>query len=363
MSISKKKPTVVERRRYIGHISLTEKAFFVRHLAMMLKAGVSLIEALSLSAESSPRRLQQLLSYIQRSVERGRSLSNVLSDYPKVFSALFIKTIHAGEVSGNLEQNLFHLAEQLEKERELRSKIKTALTYPSVIFIASIGLGIAVTYFILPKITPLFEGFKIKLPLSTRGLIWLSHFIQTQGVLALVVGILFVLFVSWLFRQLWIQPLTHGVLLRLPWVKRIIIQINLARFCRVFGMLLRSGLSIEEALGITQKTLGNYYFRQSLTKVLTSINRGGQLSDTLSRAGTLYPPLLTRMIRIGEEAGQLDETLLSLAGYYENEVDQMTKSIATFVEPILLLFIGLVVAFLALSIITPIYDITGSIKP
>lgn len=346
----------------IGAVSLTQKALFAKHLAVMIKAGVNIVEALTITQQSAEGKLKKILGQVQKSVESGHSLSESFSRHPKVFNDLFIGATYAGESSGTLVQNLENIAEQMEKEKELVSKIKGAMLYPIVVLCATFALGLALAFWVLPKITPLFEGLKIDLPITTRALIWFSHFVQDHGLWLFLGIVFFVSFMIWLLKQKFVRPVTHKLFLKVPIIKKISINANLARFCRTLGTLIKSGITINESLDITSKTVGNYYYKKSLDKVAMSIGKGTKLSENLDLYGQYFPLVVTRMIRVGEESGKLEDTLLYLADFYEAEVDIATKSLSTAIEPVLLIIIGLVVGFLALSIITPIYEITGNVK-
>jgi len=356
------KKSLLEFEIPFGKVNLVQRALFTKHLTMMLKSGLPITEALSIAQDAASSKLKKVLRGVLKSVQAGQSLSKAFSLYPKVFSGLFISSTKAGEASGTLTENLENVAEQLEKEKELVSKIKGAMLYPVVVLTAAFVLGLVLAFLVLPKITPLFEGLKMDLPFTTRALIWFSHFIQDYGLYLFLGIIAFVIFIGWLIKQKFTRPVIHCLLLNTPIIRKISRGANLARFSRTLGMLLKSGVNIDEALEITRDTIGNYYFQQALEKVSQAVRKGTKLSENLSQFGGLFPTMLTRMIKVGEESGKFEETLFYLANFYENEVDTSTKTLSTAIEPILLIVIGLVVAFLALSIITPIYDITGGIK-
>lgn len=346
----------------IGGVGFSEKIFFARHLSLMLRSGVPILEALRIVYDSSEGKFHSIISTIARSVESGKPLSAALANYPRVFPELFVSAVYAGERSGTLVENLEHVALALEKERSLRSKIKSAMTYPIIVFAVAGVLAFVFSFYILPRVIPLFEGLRIELPVTTRFLIGFTHFIQAHGIAVLVGLVLFAVGFTWLLRQKFIKPFTHWLLLRTPVVGRISREANLARFSRTLGMLLKSGVAIDEALNIARETVGNYHYRMSLLQVGERIRKGSRLSEVLTQEPKLFPPLLSRMIRVGEESGRFEETLFYLADFYEEALDASTKTLATAIEPVLLLAIGGVVAFLALSIITPIYNLTGSIK-
>lgn len=358
----KKRNSLLDRDISIGRIDLAQKAILARHLSVMLKSGLTIVESIEITADQASGKMKKVLGGVLSALNAGQSLSSALGRYEKIFSGMFINVVKAGEVSGTLRENLENIADNLEKERELRSKIKGAMLYPTVILVATFALGLVMAFFVLPKIVPLFEGLKVDLPFSTRALIWFSYIVRDytwQLALGIFGGVGFLV---WLFRRSFFKPVSHWLLLKLPIVGKLTYQSNLARFCRTLGTLLRSGLNIDQALEISASTVGNYYYRRSLAEISGNISKGTKLSFMLEKYPKLYPKLVTRMVRVGEKSGELEGSALFLAHFYEVEIDNTTKAISTAIEPILLIFIGIVVAFLALSIITPIYKITGNIR-
>jgi type IV pilus assembly protein PilC len=356
------KNSIFEAHVSFGKVSFTEKALFAKHLSIMLKSGLTLNESLQIIEDGAEGKFKKVLSKIRKSTNTGQPLSASMKKFPKVFSSLFTSAVYAGESSGTLTENLEEVAKQLEKERELYSKIKGAMIYPIVVLVAAFILGLFLAFVILPKIVPLFEGLRVDLPFSTRALIWLAHLLENQGIVILVSLISFAVFIFWIVKRKFIKPLTHKIILSMPVIKNIAVNINLARFCRTLGTLLKSGLTITEAVDVVKNSLNNHYYKKALGKVEKSIQKGNTLSSELNHNGELFPLVVSRMIQVGEESGNLDETLVYLADFYEIEVDSASKKLQTSVEPILLIFIGLVVGFMAISIITPIYDITGNIQ-
>lgn len=361
-SSTKKQGSILAADLSFGRISLGQKTIFAKDLSLMLRSGLVLSDALEIIEEESSGKMKKILQGLLSSVRAGQSLSASLARYPKVFSGFFINIVNAGEVSGNLENNLENIAEQLKKEEDLVTKIKGALFYPVIVLVAAFFMGLAMAFFVLPKITPLFEGLKVELPFTTRTLILFSHLVRDYGVWLFLGIMIFIFLLIWLLRRKSSQPFTHWLLLNLPIIKNIVIKTNLARFCRVMGTLLKSGINIDEAVDVTNKALSNYYYKKALVTVSMHVSQGGELSESLDEFNNIFPRVTTRMVKVGEKSGNLDDTLFYLAENYESEVDNATKSLSTLIEPILLLVIGLSVAFLALSIITPIYQITGNIR-
>jgi type IV pilus assembly protein PilC len=345
-----------------GRVSFEQKVLFAKHLSVMLRSGLTITEAIDISRDASSGAFARVLKSVLASVTAGNMLSSSLEEHPHVFSGLFVNVIRAGEMSGTLDENLENLAAELQKEKDLRNKILGALLYPIIILVATIGLGLALSFIVLPKIIPLFQGLSVDLPFSTRMLIEFSRFVEENTILLLssiIAGI--VLFV-WTIRQKFSQPITHWILMELPIVSRVVRGANLARTALTLGLLLKSGFNTDEALETTANTVTNFYFRRALHKAAVRIRAGTTLAENLEDYPALFPRVVTRMIKVGEESGRLPDTCFYLSEFYESDVDTATKSLSTAIEPILLLVIGGMVGFLALSIITPIYDITGNIR-
>lgn len=362
MTATSAKKSVFEVELFLKSVSLNEKALFSKHLSVMLRAGMPILEALEISRTSTQGKMKKVIGEIQRSVAAGHSLSDSFEKYPKIFPNIFVNVVRAGESSGTLTENLENLAEELEKEKILFAKIKGALLYPVIVLIAAFGLGMVLSFVVLPKITPLFEGMKMDLPASTRFLIAFSNMIQSHGAVLFWSIVSGVSFFVWIVRREFSQPVTHWLMLHVPVLKNLIQCSNLTHFSRTLGMLLKSGVNIDEALEITRATLTNIHYKRALAVINLRVSRGIKLADALEEYKHLFPIMFVRMVHVGEESGKFEESLFYLSGLYEDEVDTATKSLSTALEPALLIFIGVVVGFLALSIITPIYNVTGNIQ-
>lgn len=345
-----------------GRVNLTQRALLAKHLAVMLHSGLTITDALDTAASSASPALKRILERVSGAVISGKAFSAALAEHPKVFSGLFVNAIFAGESSGTLVENLENLATELERERSLASKIKSAMLYPMVILIAATILGFTLALFILPKILPLFKGLSVELPATTRGLISFTEFMQANGTIVAIIFPVVVIGVVVLARKEWMRPYTNWISLHVPVIKQISGNANRARFVRTLGMLLKSGVRINEALKILEDSLSNYYYQSAVRHLRKEIEEGKRLAEGMEAYPMLFPVIMTRMIRVGEESGKFEESLFYLAGFYEGEVETATKALATAIEPILLLIIGGIVAFLALSIITPIYEITGGVN-
>ncbi len=344
-----------------GRLSLKDKIIFAKQLSAMLSAGLTIIEALDILRDQARGKFKIILMAIQETVMAGNSLSSALKNFPKHFEAVFIATIASGEAAGKLTENLEYLGLQLERQKEVRDKIRSAMYYPGIILGLSVILGIGLTFLVLPRITPIFAGLKVDLPPTTRLLIWIGEAVESYGgwLLASIIGIAGALW--WLFKQHFMRPLLHALYLHVPIISKITKNKNLALFNRTLATLLKSGLNIDKALEMTASALSNYYYQREVSDIARKIVMGKKISTLLKTKPKYFPRLTVSLIKVGEASGRLEEELSSLAQMYETEVDQTAKKLTVAVEPILLVGIGLVVGVLALSIITPIYTITGNI--
>lgn len=344
------------------HVKLQDRVLFARHLAIGIKSGMTLQDTLRLIAkQTKSKSFQKILNTVITDTSNGMFLSASLAKYKDIFGDLFINIVKVGESSGTLTENLNYLAAELKKKQELRSKVRGAMIYPIVILIATIGIVSTLMIGVFPKILPVFQNLKIKLPITTRILIATSKF-MTAYTIWLALGVVAVIvFFTYLSRHDFFKHAYHHFLLRLPIVSGISVKINSATLCRTLGLLLKSGVQVIEAVNITADTLDNYVYRHELRSAGETLRRGDFFSIYLARFPRLFPPILVNMIEVGENTGNLIENLNYLAEYYESEVDDFLKNLSSVIEPALLLFMGLLVGFIALSVITPIYQISQSL--
>ena len=351
-----------------GHVPLMERVLFVKHVGIMLKSGISFTEALEvISDQATSKRFKRIVSQVAERVKSGQSLSAALAKYPRTFDRLFINIIRVGEESGTLEENLQNLADELEDRLELRRKIQAASFYPAIVLASTFGLGLILAYFVLPKIKKLFESLSFELPLTTQILIWVADVMDKWGQYILLGTVVGVIFLWFLLTRKSVRPYWHWFLLKMPIIRGILINYNLTMINRTLGIMLKSGLTIDQAVLITSQTIKNSVYRKRLKKVLPQIQRGKKISDILagfkeSKRNPLFPLLMIKMIDIGERSGRLDESLSYLAEYFGKEVDNTTKNLGTILEPALLIFVGLIVGFIAISVISPIYQVTARFR-
>ena len=341
-----------------------EKLLFTREFSILLKSGVPLGEALeSLRSKTRLGALRTVIDSLIRDIENGQPLSRALTRFPKIFDHLYINLVEIGEASGTLKENLAFLSHQLDSAYTLRKKIQAIMLYPAIVLTMALGLGAAISIFILPKLIRLFESFHVALPLSTRILLSIASFMEAHGI-AFFFG-LFSLMVLWkvIISLARVKPYWHTFLLRLPVMGAFFQNIAIAHFCRDVGVMLQSGLPILEALNIEERVMENRAIARLVSKLALAVSQGTSLSDELAgKEYRLIPSIAIKMIAAGERTGKLDETLLYLETFFESEVDRRIKNMTVLFEPLLLVVIGGLVCFLALAILTPIYSLTGSVR-
>ncbi|MDP4008577.1 MAG: type II secretion system F family protein [Candidatus Peregrinibacteria bacterium] len=356
------KKSLFQKELSIGGINATAILLFTKHLAITIKSGLTLVEGLEILLDQSKGKMESVLIGVLETVRSGKSFSEALCAYTKYFSPIYINMVRTGELSGTLEDNLARLVIDLNKAQILRRKIKSAMIYPMFVFVAVFGLGMSVALFVLPKILPLFRTLDVELPITTRGLIWVAEVFENHGFSLLVGTVLGVTLLLWLLRRDFVKPFTHRLILKIPVVKTIVRNINLERFTRTFGTLLESGLPLDQSLQITADAMENRAYHSVVLSFLPEVKSGNSLLMAVSKHPKLFPMITSRMIGVGEKTGNLDNTLKYLAGFYEDEVDETTKNLSTVLEPVLLIVIGIIVGTVAISILGPIYQITGNLS-
>jgi len=346
-----------------GRITGLDKLLFAKHLATMIKSGLSLTESLEIAIDqASTSKMKRVLKDILASVNNGNSLASSLSRHPKVFSPVFINMVNVGERGGTLAENLDYLAVQLEKDYDLKRKVKSAMLYPIIVITATLILGIALAIFILPRLVKLFTSLKIELPITTKVFLAVANFLVSYGIYLLICLIILAILIRILAKAKRSKHFFHHLYLKLPVIKKLSYHINLARFSRILGTLLKSGVPIIESLEITATTLGNAVYQKEVEKAIQGVKKGQSLASVLMPEEKYFPKIVTRMINVGEKTGNLDEILFYLARFYEDEVDNATKNLSTTLEPVLLIFIGVAIGFIGIAIISPIYQLSGSLK-
>jgi type IV pilus assembly protein PilC len=344
-------------------IPLKEKMMMVRNLSVMIASGLPLSRAIrGIALQAKNKKLIKILNDIQENIQSGANFSDSLVKYPGVFGDLFVNMIRVGESSGNLEETLQILANQLEKEHELISKVRGAFVYPSVIVVAMIGIGVIMMIYVVPQITGVFADLNAELPATTQFIIATSDFLRNHYIISLALVIFLVLGLKVLTMFQAGKKIINFIMINAPLMKNIIIKVNCARFARIYSSLLKSGVPITETLRILSRTLTNYYYQKALIRAVENIQKGVNLSKIIYKENKIFPLLVPQMIEIGEETGKTETVLMKLAEFYEGEVDQISKNLSSIIEPVLMLIIGGAVGFFAISMLQPMYSVMASLK-
>jgi type II secretory pathway component PulF len=332
---------------------------------MVLRSGLPIVEGLRmLKEESASRSGAFVYERLIEAVSRGQLLSRGLSEFEHAFGTFAISIVRVGEASGTLQENLDHLAEELRRQEALRRKVLGALIYPAIIITASIGIVVLLTVFVFPKIIPIFQSVKATLPWSTRMLIAISLFLKRWGIeLTVSIAVIIVGTIALIRTDRRVRIRVHRALLYMPVIGRLSRSYNVASIARTLSLLLKSEVHIVPALELVEASIGNLSYREALASARERISRGQRLSAQLRGQTRLFPAIAVQMIAVGESTGDLTGTLSFVSDMYESEIDELTRNLTTMLEPVLMITMGLVVGFIAISIISPIYSITSSLSP
>lgn len=346
---------------FTPRIPLKEKMFFAEHLAVMLKSGIAIDRALNtLAQQTTNKHTKQIYEKVYESVQKGKPLSEGFMEFENTFGAFFINMIKAGEYAGKLENALRSLHYQIKKDYSLRSKIIGALTYPAFVIGAIFVIGSAMMVYVIPRLIPIFADFHSQLPLATRILIGVSNF-AAMYFLWIILSLLLIGFGLFkLTRGPWKKG-WHNTLLHLPLVGNLVRNVNITRATRTLSTLLGTDILVVDALNITAKIISNCVFQDVLIKCAEEVKRGVSIATTLKPYPKLFPPTVYTMIMVGEESGRLAELLEEVAQFYEEAVDETTKSISSIIEPVLIVLLGTVIGGIAVAILTPMYSLMQAV--
>ena len=340
-------------------VKLEEIIFFSQQLSTLYKAGLPLLTGLgSLAEQTENKKLKPVLEGVRRQIEGGSTLFEAMSKYPEVFPQVYSNMIRAGETSGRLGESLDRFITLAEREIKTRQRVKEATRYPKIVILAVIIAFAALITFVIPRFAEIFAQFKTPLPLPTRVMIQINTIFHTYWYLVLpsLLGIP-LLIINYLRtekgRHSWDQ-----FKIRIPVFGPLLLKIALSRFSYTFVMLNRSGIPILQTLEITASTINNVHLAQSITEIMHKVREGRNLSEALKESGK-FTPLVIQMVAVGEVSGTLDEMLMRITEYYDIEADNAIKKLSTYIEPALVLFLGVVVLFLALAVFLPWWNMAA----
>lgn len=343
-------------------VSLTDKLMFTRNLQVMITSGLSLPKALRiLSGQTKSKKFKEVLLNIEDSITKGRNFSDSLGEFPEVFSELFQNMIKIGEETGGLDNVLKILARQLEKENDLKSKIKGAMIYPAVIICAMIGIGILMLVMVVPTLAKTFEELKMDLPITTRVVIGVGTFLANNWIFCIIGFIVVVFLFGIIVKTKRGKRTIDYISLRIPLVSPLVRKTNAAYTVRTLSSLVASGVPIVRSLEIVAGTLDNVYYKAAILDAAEKVRKGEKLSSALLSQSNIYPSLVLQMLEVGEETGETSSILAKLADFFEEDIANETKNLASVIEPFLMLIIGAVIGFFAISMVQPMYSMLDAI--
>ena len=344
-------------------LSMKEQTFFARRLAFLINANIPVLESLHIIREQTiSKRYAKVLDNVIGDVSNGQSLSMSLGKFSHIFGDFSINIINVGETTGVLSENLEYLAEEMKKKSMLRKKVIGAFVYPVIVTLATLGITSFLIIYLFPKIMPVFASLHTELPWSTRTVIAISNFMRFHGI-GFVLSILALVTVATLLikKNNFVHFFFDRTLIRLPLIGEMIKNYNLANLSRTFGLLLKSGITLSESIPIVARTSTNVVYKKECDALLRLVSRGEKLSTHFRSHRDLFPDMVGQIVSVGERSGNLPNSFTYLSELYEAEVEDFTKNLSSLIEPVLMIFMGVLVGFIAISIITPIYSITQNL--
>lgn len=339
------------------NVSKKELLLFTHQLAHLLASGVTILKSLTLiSNQTTNKYFKAIINDVTGKVKEGMPLSESLAEYPRVFSRLYTSTLFAGEISGKVDNALRHLEQFLEKEEALKNSIQQSLTYPLFVALVGVASVVVLICFVIPRLITMFQDMGQALPLPTLILINLSALIRTFWWLIIIVAVFVVLAVSRFYKTEQGRTAIDTAKLKLPVLGNIVLKNGVSRLMRALSLLVSSGIPIVSALEIVNATIANQLLKQEVNKFKEQITTGLSLSKCMQDS-RLFPALATNIIAVGEESGNLEASLASIADEYQDDVDRALKSFTTLLEPVIILIMGLVVGFIVMAMLLPIFQI------
>lgn len=346
-----------------GKVPAREKVILARNLWIMFSSGLPLTRTLDiLSAQAKNKTLKSALADISRAITGGKSFSDALASHPNIFSELFINLVKAGEESGKLEEAFENLSMHLEKDYNLKSKLKGAMIYPAIVLSAVFAIGIVIVTFVLPRLREFFSSVGVEVPIYTRLLLEFGAIAERYWYLSILFPFLIVAAYLSIRKTYSWKKFRDSVLLKTAFISVLVKKSNAAIFTRSMSSLLSSGVPLLRSLEITSEVVQNVYVKRSLTEALEKIRRGQRLSESLKPHAQLFPIGTIEIIEVGEESGKTSDVLKKLSEFYEQEIVNATENLATILESLLIVFLGVMVGIFAVSIIQPMYSTIQTIQ-
>ncbi|OGK12026.1 hypothetical protein A2954_00180 [Candidatus Roizmanbacteria bacterium RIFCSPLOWO2_01_FULL_37_12] len=362
VSVRRADVTLIPFFEFFRRVNFNDIVDFTRQLAIMLEAGLTLIDALEiLKKQTTKPALLTLLDSLDKEIKSGKNFSTALSLYPQIFSSLYISLIKSGEATGKLSEILHKLSENLEKVRIFRGKLRGVLIYPSFIIVGMIIVAFIMMTFVVPKLLDLYKDFGASLPLSTKILLFISTFLTKFWPVVIFLAATSYLIISRYLRTPIGKYQFDSFFLKLPAIGNVVRMAALVDSTRTLSILTSSGVPLLETLNIVVETSTNVIFKSAFEKIKKQVEKGISLGMAMKQA-EIFPPILVQMTIIGEQTGHLDDTLIRVSRYFESDSEMAIKAMTVLIEPSILVMLGLGVGFLVFAIITPIYTLTTSLK-
>lgn len=353
------------RRGFGKGVKLKELVIFTRQLSTMVSAGVPLNRSLAtLQEQAEGEYFKKVLTEVSKDVQAGNPLGDAFAKYPHIFNDVYVNMIKAGEAGGILEEILKRLANQIEKEASIKKKIKSAMTYPAVILGVTVIGFFGIMLFIIPKISSILKelgGENAQLPVYTRAMLGISNFMQHNALIIFALLAIVVYLLTRYVRTPAGKYNLHALMLKVPIVRTVVIKVAIARFARTFASLMSAGVGVLDALEVTGGAIGNKVIEKELRDAATQVKNGKQLSEPLS-ASAHFPPIVGQMLAVGEETGKVDEILVKVADFYEEEVAAVIDALSSLIEPLMIIVLGAVVGLIAASVMGPIAGLSKNIQ-
>ncbi len=345
----------------IGSVSLTAKMLFMDNLATMLKAGLSLAPALkTLKSEIKNKYLHGVLDYLYERVENGETLSKGMTKYPKVFSEMIIATVEVGENTGMLSDSLGHLADILKAQKRLRSKVIGAMIYPVIVLMALVGVSIMLSLFVFPNLVIMFTEANVQLPFVLRAVDTINYVLRTYTWYIIGGFIALIILFKYIFKLPKPKLFLHTMMLKIPVFGKFVIELTLVRFAGNLFALLSAGLPIVKSMNITAKTIKNTKYRKEIMAMAGELEKGVSLGQAMEKRPSIFPTFIIQLAKVGETTGELESILQKISEYYEERVNNVLTNMSAIIEPFLLIIVAVAVGFLAVSVISPMYELTLS---
>lgn len=344
---------------FLHRMAEKDKAEFCTQLSVLIQSRVPLHRALEvLSRQASNPAMKSVIDDLARDIQRGNSLAKALERQPKVFESLFVVTAEVGQESGRLGESLSNHAAYLEKMTGLKRKFTQAMTYPVLVLSVAIATVGFLLYFIVPTFAEMFRSFQMELPASTKIVLGLSKFISDYGHWVALAILTCVVALASMVRQESFKSHLTRLAIRMPLFGSMMIKNFVARFCRTLGTLLQAQVSLVDALQVAQQTAITSDLKDEIGSIIRSVKHGGAVADPVA-GSKLFPPMVAQMIAVGEETSELDRMLLKVAEYYEKEIDSRIETLSSVIEPVIILFLGLLVATILISMYLPMFDLVN----